>query len=220
MRLMVLKAAKAMDVLGNKEARIWVSMIKAMVPEKVCKIIDQAMQVHGATGIASGRRCRACTPQQRTLRYADGPDEVHHHVIARAEVKDYQESNSRTDRRAQRDRHRPHAERRMSLFDLTGKVALLTGASKGMGLAMATALAEHGATVVISARKQDQLDAAAEEINALGKGTRPCGGLQRRLQGAVAGAGRQDPRDGRQDRRGDRQRGREPLLRPDLRNPR
>lgn len=58
----------------------------------------------------------------------------------------------------------------MSLFDLTGKVALLTGGSKGMGLAMATALAEHGATVVISARKQDQLDEAAEGINALGKG--------------------------------------------------
>jgi NAD(P)-dependent dehydrogenase (short-subunit alcohol dehydrogenase family) len=58
----------------------------------------------------------------------------------------------------------------MSLFDLTGKVALLTGASKGMGLAMAKALAEQGATVVISARKQDQLDAAAAEINALGKG--------------------------------------------------
>lgn len=56
------------------------------------------------------------------------------------------------------------------LFDLTGKTALLTGASKGMGLAMAKALAEHGATVVISARKQDQLDAAAAEINAMGKG--------------------------------------------------
>ncbi|MCA0135327.1 SDR family NAD(P)-dependent oxidoreductase [Pseudosulfitobacter pseudonitzschiae] len=51
------------------------------------------------------------------------------------------------------------------MFDLTGKVALLTGASKGMGLAMATALAEHGATVVISARKQDQLDEAAADIN-------------------------------------------------------
>ena len=58
----------------------------------------------------------------------------------------------------------------MSLFDLSGKVALLTGASKGMGLAMATALAEHGATVVISARKQDTLDEAAVGINALGKG--------------------------------------------------
>ncbi len=54
----------------------------------------------------------------------------------------------------------------MNLFDLSGKVALLTGASKGMGLAMATALAEHGATVVISARKQDRLDEAAAEINA------------------------------------------------------
>lgn len=51
------------------------------------------------------------------------------------------------------------------LFDLTGKVALLTGASKGMGRAMAAGLAAHGATVVISSRKQDQLDAAAAEIN-------------------------------------------------------
>lgn len=54
----------------------------------------------------------------------------------------------------------------MSLFDLSGKVALLTGASKGMGQAMATALAEHGATVVISARKQERLEQAAAEINA------------------------------------------------------
>ena len=52
MRLMVLKAAKAMDVLGNREARVWVSMVKAMVPEKVCQIIDQAIQIHGATGIS------------------------------------------------------------------------------------------------------------------------------------------------------------------------
>ncbi len=98
MRLMVLKAAKAMDVLGNKEARIWVSMIKAMVPEKVCNIIDQAMQVHGATGISQWSPLSNMYTSQRTLRYADGPDEVHHHVIARAEVKDYKESNLRTSR--------------------------------------------------------------------------------------------------------------------------
>ncbi|MGB5863204.1 MAG: acyl-CoA dehydrogenase family protein [Sulfitobacter sp.] len=98
MRLMVLKAAKAMDTLGNKEARIWVSMIKAMVPEKVCNIIDEAMQVHGATGISQWSPLSGMYTAQRTLRYADGPDEVHHHVIARAEVKDYQASNSRTDR--------------------------------------------------------------------------------------------------------------------------
>ena len=53
-----------------------------------------------------------------------------------------------------------------SLFDLTGKVALLTGASKGMGFAMAEGLAEHGAKVVVSSRKLDQCEAACEQINA------------------------------------------------------
>jgi acyl-CoA dehydrogenase len=95
MRLMVLKAAKAMDVLGNKEARIWVSMIKALVPERVCEIIDQSMQVHGATGISQWSPLSGMYAGQRTLRYADGPDEVHHHVIARAEVKAFMDSNSR-----------------------------------------------------------------------------------------------------------------------------
>jgi len=69
-----------------------------------------------------------------------------------------------------------------TLFDLTGKVALLTGASKGMGKAMAEALALHGATVVISSRKQDQLDAAAEEIN------KACGA--KRAHAVAANAGR------------------------------
>lgn len=68
------------------------------------------------------------------------------------------------------------------LFDLTGKVALLTGASKGMGLAMAQALASHGATVVISSRKQDQLDAAASAIN------EACG--SQRAHAVAANAGR------------------------------
>ncbi|MCR8826543.1 acyl-CoA dehydrogenase family protein [Photobacterium sp. TY 1-4] len=95
MRLMVLKAAKAMDVLGNKEARIWVSMIKAMVPEKVCQIIDQSMQVHGATGLSQWSPLSNMYTGQRTLRFADGPDEVHHHVVARAEVAEFQESNER-----------------------------------------------------------------------------------------------------------------------------
>ncbi|PJE36789.1 acyl-CoA dehydrogenase [Pseudooceanicola lipolyticus] len=95
MRLMVLKAAKAMDTLGNKEARIWVSMIKAMVPEKVCQIIDQAMQVHGAAGLSQWTPLSGMYTAQRTLRFADGPDEVHHHVVARAELQDYQNSNRR-----------------------------------------------------------------------------------------------------------------------------
>src|SRR5699024_1735161 len=94
MRMVVLKAAKAMDVLGNKEARIWVSMAKAMVPEKVCKIIDDVMQVHGATGISHWSPLSEMYMQQRTLRFADGPDEVHHHVIARNEVSRHNQSGA------------------------------------------------------------------------------------------------------------------------------
>jgi len=89
MRMMVLKAAKAMDVLGNKEARVWVSMVKAMVPEKCCQIIDQAIQIHGATGVSQWSALPDMYTSQRTLRLADGPDEVHHNVVARAEVKAY-----------------------------------------------------------------------------------------------------------------------------------
>ncbi len=89
MRMMVLKAAKAMDVLGNKEARVWVSMVKAMVPEKVCKIVDEAIQIHGATGVSQWSPLPDIYTKQRTLRLADGPDEVHHNVVARAEVKAY-----------------------------------------------------------------------------------------------------------------------------------
>ena len=89
MRLMVLKAAKAMDVLGNKEARVWVSMVKAMVPERVCKIIDQAIQMHGATGVSQWTPLAGMYTGQRTLRIADGPDEVHHMVVGRAELQKY-----------------------------------------------------------------------------------------------------------------------------------
>ena len=67
MRMIVLKAAKAMDVMGNKEARIWVSMAKAMVPEKCCQIIDQAIQIHGATGVSQWSPLSEMYMQQRTL---------------------------------------------------------------------------------------------------------------------------------------------------------
>ena len=87
MRLMVLKAAKAMDVLGNKQARIWVSMVKAMVPEKACQIIDQAIQIHGATGISQWSPLSELYTDVRHLRFADGPDEVHHMVVGRNELR-------------------------------------------------------------------------------------------------------------------------------------
>jgi acyl-CoA dehydrogenase len=87
MRLSVLQAAKAMDVLGNKEARIYVSAVKAMVPEKVCLIIDQAMQMHGAAGISQWTPLAQMYTDMRHLRFADGPDEVHHMVVGRAELR-------------------------------------------------------------------------------------------------------------------------------------
>ena len=89
MRLSVLQAAKAMDVLGNKEARVYVSAVKAMVPEKVCLIIDQAIQMHGAAGISQWTPLAAMYTDMRHLRFADGPDEVHHMVVGRAEVQKY-----------------------------------------------------------------------------------------------------------------------------------
>ena len=87
MRLMVLKAAKAMDVLGNREARVWVSMVKAMVPVKACQIIDQAIQMHGATGISQWTPLAEMYTDVRHLRFADGPDEVHHMVVGRNEIR-------------------------------------------------------------------------------------------------------------------------------------
>jgi len=86
MRMMVLKAAKAMDVLGNAQARVWVSGVKAMVPERVCKIIDDAIQIHGATGVSQWTPLADMYAAQRTLRLADGPDEVHWFVVGRAEL--------------------------------------------------------------------------------------------------------------------------------------
>ncbi|MDA9521717.1 acyl-CoA dehydrogenase [Bradyrhizobium sp. CCBAU 11434] len=86
MRLMVLKAARAMDVLGNKEARVWVSMIKAMVPERASRIIDQAIQMHGATGISNWTPLAEMYTDVRQLRMTDGPDEVHWMVVGRHEL--------------------------------------------------------------------------------------------------------------------------------------
>jgi acyl-CoA dehydrogenase len=91
MRLMVLRAAKAMDTLGNAEARVWVSAVKAMVPVRVCEIIDEAIQVHGATGVSQWTPLARMYAGQRTLRLADGPDEVHWHVVGRAELARYAE---------------------------------------------------------------------------------------------------------------------------------
>jgi len=90
-RLMVLRAAKAMDTLGNAEARVWVSAVKAMVPQRVCQIIDEAIQMHGATGVSQWTPLSRMYASQRTLRLADGPDEVHWSVVCRAEIARYED---------------------------------------------------------------------------------------------------------------------------------
>ncbi len=102
MRLMVLRAAKAMDLLGNAEARVWVSAVKAMVPIRVCQIVDQAIQMHGATGVSQWTPLPQIYHSQRTLRLADGPDEVHWMVVGRAEVARYPSPKDQAmDRRAE-----------------------------------------------------------------------------------------------------------------------
>jgi acyl-CoA dehydrogenase len=84
---MVLTAAKAMDELGNEAARVWVSAVKAMVPIRVCHIIDEAIQFHGGTGVSQWTPLADMYTSQRTLRLADGPDEVHWFVVGRAELR-------------------------------------------------------------------------------------------------------------------------------------
>jgi acyl-CoA dehydrogenase len=89
-RLAVLKAAYMMDTIGNKEARKYISAIKVAVPNMTLKVIDSAIQMHGALGVSQDTPLAAMWTGQRTLRLADGPDEVHRRVIAREELKQYQ----------------------------------------------------------------------------------------------------------------------------------
>jgi acyl-CoA dehydrogenase len=96
MRRMVLTAAKAMDELGNAEARVWVSAVKAMVPIRVCEIIDNAIQIHGATGVSQWTPLADMYTAQRTLRLADGPDEVHWFVVGRSEIARWEEEGGST----------------------------------------------------------------------------------------------------------------------------
>jgi acyl-CoA dehydrogenase len=88
-RLLTLKAAWMMDVAGNKTAKAEIAMIKVVAPTMACRIIDWAMQVHGAMGISPDTPLARFYAQARTLRYADGPDEVHRNAIAKMELGKY-----------------------------------------------------------------------------------------------------------------------------------
>ena len=89
-RFMVLNAAWKMDTVGNKVARKEIAMIKVLAPNMACQIIDWAMQVHGGGGVSDDFGLANMYAHARTLRFADGPDEVHHMVVGRAEVARHQ----------------------------------------------------------------------------------------------------------------------------------
>jgi acyl-CoA dehydrogenase len=88
-RLLTLKAAWMMDVAGNKAAKAEIAMIKVVAPGMACKVIDWAMQVHGAMGMCDDAPLAYFYTLARTLRFADGPDEVHRNAIAKMELGKY-----------------------------------------------------------------------------------------------------------------------------------
>ncbi len=89
-RLLTLKAAYMMDTVGNKVAKKEIAMIKVVAPNMALKVLDRAIQVFGAAGVSDDFTLAYHWANARTLRIADGPDEVHRRQIARLEMKNYQ----------------------------------------------------------------------------------------------------------------------------------
>jgi acyl-CoA dehydrogenase len=86
-RLLTMKTAWLMDTVGNREARMEISAIKIAGPSMALRVIDRAIQVHGAAGLSDDFPLAAMYAHQRTLRFADGPDEVHKRTLARRELR-------------------------------------------------------------------------------------------------------------------------------------
>jgi acyl-CoA dehydrogenase len=93
-RLLCLKAAWMMDNVDKREAAQWISQIKVAAPRMALKVVDEAMQLHGAAGISQDFPLARMYTSLRTLRFADGPDAVHRRQIARGELKRYVNAES------------------------------------------------------------------------------------------------------------------------------
>jgi acyl-CoA dehydrogenase len=98
-RLLTLNAASMMDTVGNKAARAEIAMIKIVVPNMACKVIDWAIQAFGGGGVSNDFGLAAAYATARLLRLADGPDEVHRDQLARLELRRQAERNDRGERR-------------------------------------------------------------------------------------------------------------------------
>jgi acyl-CoA dehydrogenase len=85
-RLLVMNAADMMDRLGNKRALKEIAMIKVVAPNMACQVLDWAIQAHGGGGVSEDFPLAAAWAAARTLRLADGPDEVHRNQIAKLEL--------------------------------------------------------------------------------------------------------------------------------------
>jgi acyl-CoA dehydrogenase len=98
-RLLTLKAAYMMDTVGNKEARAEISMIKVVAPNVALRVLDRAIQAHGGAGVSQDTFLAAAWANVRTLRLADGPDEVHTESIARQELRKWGKPSAKLDTR-------------------------------------------------------------------------------------------------------------------------